>query len=257
MQKWKLMISTLPFVAAVTGFKALLEFVFDIKGVVEFGDVGIVLTAGVFLSGFVLAGTMADYKESERLPGEIAITLETLEEIFTLACTGRPALVVSEFKRETLKVADDIKAWLLRNKTSAEVFESLTHMNTVIRRLEAGGAGPYASRAVPQLLMLRKNVSRIDVIRRTGFLPPAYALLEVLLVMILLLLLSASFKSHIAQFILIPVVTLVNTYMLRLIKDIDDPFDYAPDGTKLGGAEVELFPLDEYRARLAARLDTP
>ncbi len=255
MQKWKLMITTLPFVVAVTGIKALLDFVFDVKGVVEFGDVGIVLTAGVFLSGFVLAGTMADYKEAERLPGEIAITLETLEEIFVLASTGRPALAAGEFKRETLAVADIIKAWLVRARGTAEVFEALTHMNTVIRRLEAGGAGPYASRAVPQLLMLRKNVSRIDVIRRTGFLPPAYALLEVLLVMILTLLLAASFKSYVAEFILIPVVTLVNTYMLRLIKDIDDPFDYAPDGAKLGGAEVDLFPLDEYRARLASRLD--
>ncbi len=255
MLKWKLMLTTLPFVVVVTAIKAVLEFVFHYKGVVEFGDVGIVLTAGVFLSGFVLAGTMADYKEAEKLPSEIAITLETIEEIFVLACTGRPALAIGEFKRETLKVADTIKAWLLRAKQTPEVFDALTQMNVIIRRLEAGGAGPYASRAVPQLLMLRRNVSRIDVIRRTGFLPAAYALLEVLLAMILLLLMAASFKSVVAEFILVPVVALVNVYLLRLIKDVDDPFDYAPDGLKQGGAEVELFPLDEYRARLASRLD--
>ncbi|PZR17607.1 MAG: hypothetical protein DI536_04645 [Archangium gephyra] len=255
MIKWKLMISTLPFVAIVTAIKALMEFVFHVKGVVDFGDVGIVLTAGVFLSGFVLAGTMADYKEAEKLPSEIAITLETIEEIFILACTGRPALAIGEFKRETLAVTDIIKAWLINAKKTPEVFQALTHMNVVIRKLEAGGAGPYASRAVPQLLMLRKNVSRIDVIRRTGFLPAAYALLEVLLAMILLLLLTASFKAVVAEFILVPVVALVNMYLLRLIKDVDDPFDYSSDGKKRGGAEVELFPIDEYRERLASRLD--
>lgn len=253
--KWKLMVTTLPFVIAVTAVKAVLEFVFHVKGVVEFGDVGIVLTAGVFLSGFVLAGTMADYKEAEKLPSEIAITLETIEEIFVLACTGRPALDIKDFKKECLSVVDEIKAWLLRARTTEQMFMALTQMNVTIRRLEAGGAGPYASRAVPQLLMLRRNVSRIDVIRRTGFLPAAYAMLEVLLAMILVLLLTASFKSPVAEFILVPVVTLVNVYLLRLIKDVDDPFDYAPDGSKQGGAEVELFPIDEYRKRLASRLD--
>lgn len=255
MLKWKLMLSTLPFVAVVTAIKAAIEFGAAYPGVVEFGDVGIVLTGGVFLTGFLLAGTMSDYKESERLPGEIAITLETIEEIFVLASTGRPNLNLSELRREVLVVSDTIKAWLLRAKSTEDVFASLTHMNVVIRKLEQGGAGPYASRAVPQLLMLRKNVSRIDVIRRTGFLPAGYALLEVLLGMILVLLLVAKFKSMIAEFILVPVVTLINLYMVRLIRDIDDPFDYESDGAKKGGAEVELFPIDEYRARLAARLD--
>ena len=58
-------------------------------------------------------------------------------------------------------------------------------LSEVLRQLERAGAGPYASRAVPQLLMVRRCVSRIDVIVRTGFLPPAYALLEVLIVMII------------------------------------------------------------------------
>ena len=46
MLKWKLMLTTLPMVAAVTAVKAIIEFWFHTKGVVEFGDVGIVLTAG-------------------------------------------------------------------------------------------------------------------------------------------------------------------------------------------------------------------
>lgn len=256
LNKWKLMLTTLPMVLGVTAAKAILEFGLQVPGVVEFGDVGIVLTGGVFLTGFLLAGTMADYKEAERLPSEIAITLETLEEIFVLASTGRPALALGELRREVLSTCDTIKAWLLRTKDTATVFAAMTNMNVVIRRLEQGGAGPYASRAVPQLLMLRKNVSRIDVIRRTGFLPAAYALLEVLLAMILVLLLAARFKSPVAEFILVPVVSLVNVYMLRLIRDIDDPFDYFTDGRKRGGAEVDLFPIDEYRERLAARLDS-
>ena len=41
--------------------------------------------------------------------------------------------------------------------------------------------------------------------------------------------------------------------MYRLIRDIDDPFDYDAHGAA-GAAEVELYPLHEYRARLEARI---
>lgn len=255
MLKWKLMLTTLPFVAVVTIIKLALELGVQFSGVVEFSDVGVVLTGAVFLTGFLLAGTMADYKESEKIPGELATTLETIEEIFVLAATNRPQLKLAELRRHMLTLTDGIKDWLLKRQTTAQVFEAMTRLNGVIRQLEKDGAGPYASRAVPQLLWVRKNVSRIDVISRTGFLPPAYALLEVLLVMILGLLLVAKFKSFVALCILVPFVSLVNIYMLRLIKDIDDPFDYGPNGEKQGGAEVDLFPIDEYRSRLAARLD--
>lgn len=254
MLKWKLMLTTLPFVALVTGLKCILEFGLSYTGMVEFSDVGVVLTGAVFLTGFLLAGTMADYKESEKLPGDVATTLETIEELFALAAAQRPSLDLQGLRREVLQLTDAIRGWLVKKVTTPQVFDAMTQLNGVIVQLEKSGAGPYASRAVPQLLMVRRAVSRIDVISRTGFLPPAYALLEVLLTMILGLLLVAKFKSVVAELILVPFVSLVNIYMLRLIRDIDDPFDFAPDGSKRGGAEVDLFPIDEYRERLAKRL---
>jgi len=69
------------------------------------------------------------------------------------------------------------------------------------------------------------------------------------------LMLIAEFSSLLVECVIVPFVTLVNVYMLRLIRDIDNPFEYSPDGRQSGRAEVELWPLDEYRARLAARLD--
>ena len=89
MLKWKLMISTLPIVLVMAGVKLVLDLYFEFPGLVPFADVGVILTACVFLIGFLLAGTMADYKESERLPAEIAATLETIEEIFALAAINR------------------------------------------------------------------------------------------------------------------------------------------------------------------------
>jgi hypothetical protein len=254
MLKWRLMITTLPFVAAVAGLKAVLEYGLHFPGVVDFGDVGIVLTAGVFLTGFLLAGTMADYKESEKLPGELACTLETLEEVLVLGVLTRPALTEAQARQAVQRLGRQVKGWLLRAVPHEGVFAALTELLGFIHALEQQGGGSYASRAVSELHNLRKTVTRVGVISRTGFLPPAYAILETLTVLIVALLLASHFKSPLAEFILVPFATLINVYMLRLIKDIDDPFEYAPDGRKVGGAEVELFPLDEYLARLEARV---
>ncbi len=254
MLKWKLMLSTLPIVFAMAAFKLLLDVVFQFRGLVPFSDVGVILTACVFLIGFLLAGTMADYKESERLPAEIAATLETIEEIFALAAINRPGLRLAALRGSVLELTDAIKDWLVQ-RHGTDVYAALSRMGDVIGWLEREGAGPYASRAVPQLMTVRRTVARIDVIARTGFLPPAYALLEVLVVMVIGLMLIAEFSSRLVEVLIVPFVTLVNVYMLRLIRDIDNPFEYSPDGRQTGRAEVELWPIDEYRARLAARVD--
>jgi hypothetical protein len=254
--KWKLMLTTLPFVVAVTGLKIFLEFGLTFAGVVEFSDVGVVLTGAVFLTGFLLAGTMADYKESEKLPGEVATTLEAIEDMFALAAMQKPAVDGTVLRRHVLTLTDAIKAWLLKKQTTPQVFAAISAMSEAFSYLAQNGAGSTAGYALSPVDKLRKAISRIDVISRTGFLPPAYALLEVLLAMILTLMMVAKFKSPVAEFVIVPTVALLNIYMLRLIRDIDDPFDFAEDGSKRGGAEVDLFPIDEYRARLAARIGT-
>ena len=249
------MLTTLPYVAVVLAAKMFLQYVLGFPGFVDFSDVGIVLTAGVFLLGFLLAGTMADYKEAEKIPAELASTLEAIEEIFVLAATNRPGLDPDSLRRGLLEMTDTIKDWLLKRRPTPVVFDAMSGLNGLVQQLEREGAGPYASRAVPQVLAVRRSVSRIDVIARTGFLPPAYALLEVLIGMVIALVLIARFKSVAAECLLVPFVTLINIYMLRLIRDIDNPFDYEADGREHGSGEVLLYPLDEYRARLAARLE--
>jgi len=252
--KWKLMLTTLPFVAAITALKFFLDYVLHFAGVVEFGDVGVVLTGGVFLTGFLLAGTMADYKESEKLPGEVATTLEAIEDMFALAAMQKPAIDGKVLRRHMLTLTDAIRSWLVKKQTTVQVFGAIEAISEAFSYLGQNGAGSTAGYALSPVDKLRKAVSRIDVISRTGFLPPAYALLEVLLVMILTLMMVAKFKSPVAEVVIVPTVALLNIYMLRLIKDIDDPFDFTEDGKKRGGAEVDLFPIDEYRERLSKRI---
>ena len=253
MVKWRLMLTTLPIVALAVGLKILvLEHLMGFGGVLEFSDLGFVLTGGVFLVGFMLAGTMADYKEAERLPAEVVCSLETLEETFAQAGASRPNLDGKALQGRVRAMADGIDAWLHRRQPVATVFGLLEGLAEGARELEKAGATPIGVRALNEIHSLRRSLTRMNVISTTGFLSTGYALLETLTVIILGLLMIASFKNALAEALLVALITLIYVYMVRLIRDIDDPFEYE-DGGAVGAAEVDLEVLHAYRRRLAAR----
>jgi hypothetical protein len=254
--KWKLMLTTLPYVVLVLGIKTGLEYGLKFHGVVDFGDVGLVLTGGVFLIGFMMAGVMTDYKESEKLPAELACTLETIDETFIHVAATKPNVDVGLLRRGLLDTANHLLAWMHGVTPLDVMFQRLTALATQVQAIEKAGATPYAVRALNEVNGLRKVVSRMSVISRTSFIQSGYALLDTITAVIMALLMISKFKSPLAEFVLVGFVGLIYIYMIRLIRDIDDPFEYEPGGTK-GAAEVDLVVLQEYRQRLSAQLGVP
>lgn len=253
--KWKLMVTTLPFVVALVGVRFFLDNHYNFQGFLDFSDVGPVLTAAAVLIGYMLSNTTSDYKESERLPGEVAASLETMEETYAWAAVTRSQLDVQGFRRRLAALTDEIFAWLTGKKTSEGKFQSLQQFNQVVTELERAGASNPASRFLAELHALRRVLTRMGVIARTGFLASGYALLDFLVVSVVVLMLVASYKNPFAKYVILTSVPLTYLYMLRLVRDIDNPFDYAADGKQKGAAEVELFPLHEYRQRLGRRIE--
>jgi len=253
MIKWKLMLTSIPYMAVVIGLNYILGNVFAFEGIIEFADVGLVLTGGIFLIGFMLAGTMSDYKESEKLPAELACTLEALEETMVAASISKPDLDEKKMKSSLFEITSDIYSWLYKKVSYEQMFYSLSKLQSTISHMEKLGATSYATRMLGELNTLRKIITRIGVISRTNFLSTGYALLEVLISAIIILLLISKFKSVLAEYILIGFVTLIYVYMYRLIQDIDDPFEYSESGSP-GASEVPLFPLEEYKERAKSRL---
>lgn len=75
----------------------------------------------------------------------------------------------------------------------------------------------------------------------TDFPPPAYALLEVLIVMIISRLFIARFRGAVAECLTVPFVSLNYLYMLRLIKYVDQGFNFEVGRRGLDSGEVALF----------------
>lgn len=250
MLKWKLMLGIIPIVGLVVGIRQILRYAFGFEGLIEFSDVSVVLSGGVFLLGFMLAGTISDYKEAEKLPGEIVAGLETVEEVMV-----HVAMVKGEdatpHRRSMLAVLDMIDKWLHKQATEAQLHEELNRFTARFPTIELGS---HATRAFSIVSGVRRALLRIGVISRTGFLASGYAMLETMIAVCYVILVVAMFKSQLSEWVVVSFVAMIYTYMYKLIRDVDDPFDYHATGPN-GAAEVELFPLAEYRARLAARIE--
>lgn len=253
MLKWRLFVSTLPYVAAMLGVKLGLERLLGFSGWIDFADLSPLLTAGTFLTGFMLAGTMSDYKEAEKLPAELACVLESIEEMFVHASRGRDDLDLRAQRKVVLETGRDVWDWMHRVRSQPEMYASLERLTACIADLELHGAGPHASRALREVHNLRRAVTRIGVISRTSFIAPGYALLEVLTAVILGMAIIGRFKNFLTEVVLVPFITLIFVYMLRLIRDLDDPFEHRSDGSR-GAVDVDLYPLKEYLDRLESRV---
>jgi hypothetical protein len=246
---WKLMVTTLPLVAAVVGVKVFLKNVADYQGSVEFSDIAAVLTAVAFLIGFMLAGTMSDYKEAEKIPGDLACALEAVEETLAFAAM-RKNLDVKSVRSRMLEVTTAMVDYLAGRKPVGHAYDSFASLEPVLEELDKAGSTSYVTRAQTELANVRKALTRVEVISNTGFLAPGYALLDVMIASTVVLLMITKFKNQLVEYVLVTFITLIYFYMLRLIRDIDNPFELS----RLGSAEVDPAPLIAYRERAEMRI---
>lgn len=252
MVKWKLMLTTMPITLAVLLLKLGIMNVMHYEGLVKFSEIGIVVTGGVFLIGFMLAGTMADYKESERLPAELACAIETIEDTLFLAHRFKGGFDLQQVREQLREVTDAMVSWFKSGGPEDLVFQKINHITGIAVVLEKAAVGAIAARVTGEQHSLRKLFSRVVVIRKTNFLSTGYALLQVLTVVIIGLMMISKFENQVIAIIIVSFITQIFVYMLRLIQDVDQPFEYSPVGIAQA-ADVDLFPLLDYQQRSLGR----
>ena len=253
MLKWKLLITTLPLVLIVVGVALIRDYVLQIKGIIEFSDVTPLLSGVALIVGLMLAGVLTDYKESEKIPGELATTLETIGDTVQIALAVAKDDEASEIAGKYQALVAAVEDWFLRRIPVDRCYAALEEFRSAIKTMHTAAGVPYAIRSLGETHNLRRLITRADVISRTSFIPAGYALLDLLVTTTVILLLMANYKSVIAEYFLITIFSLIYIYLVRLIRDVDDPFEYEPGQATGGAVEVDPYPLVEYRQRVEGR----
>lgn len=237
-------------------FKKISVYGQDFHDLIELSDITIIFTGAFFVFGLLLAATMADFKESEKIPGEIAANLEAIKDWIFLAIiaprTGNTDLCKEELdktklRNELLLITDGILTWIYsKEKDSNIIFPLIRESNEIAYYFAQRGVDKEAIKGVQENTnAMRKQLTRAYSISRNNFIKPAYTLLQSILFIVMSLLLITKFKTPPADYLVTSAITFLFCYLYLLIRGLDDPFDNLDDEI-----DVDLKPLDRFKQRL-------
>jgi hypothetical protein len=206
------------------------------------------IAAEVFIVGFILSGTAADFKEAERLPGELAGSLDSIAD----ECLIMHAELDLPEAQDCVSLLADINAsirrWLLHNDGLDDILDILRRLNPLFivfaPKIQAG----FTTRLKSEQATIRKLVLRMDTMRRTSYVSAAYLIAEVTGLMILVLLLITDIGELASTLLVVGVIIYLLAYVIAMIRDIDNPFEYRKG--RPGAADVDLSVLEHCEHRL-------
>jgi hypothetical protein len=188
--------------------------------------VGAFISGAIFTLAIIFTGTFTDFKESEKVGGDLAASLKALyNDSRVLPLTdGEPARVFRVHVRDlhrTMNHCFKDNCWNL-----PDVNREMDKINNDIRVLAyANVAPPLIAKLRNEVGAIDKMVNRIEVIIRTDFIPAAYALAEIATASVLLLMLFVKIDPLVEATIVFAVISSMLIGLLLLIRDMDNPFE--------------------------------
>lgn len=199
--------------------------------------VGAFITGAIFTIAIIFTGTFTDFKESEKVGGDLAASLKALYNDSRVLPVQDETLTKT-FRAHTRDLHRTIKTGLMGNNFSLEdVNKAMDVLNTDIRTLAyANVAPPLIAKLRNELGAIDKICNRVEVIIRTDFIPAAYALAEIATGGVILLLLFLKMDPLYEAMIVFAVICTMLIGLLLLIHDMDNPFEFGPEAF----ADVDL-----------------
>jgi hypothetical protein len=243
--KWMIVIKAMAVAAVLAGVKLGLHAL-NLEFIRIDALISALISGVIFTMAILLTGVMADFKESEKIPGELAATIKALHKDFELLEftakeeTGRALSHLNSLIRVIINQFESNK-W-----KQTEIGEIIEKIDKDINLMAAKNmAPPYIIKMRNELNNIERISNRIDTIEETNFLPAAYALSQVAVLFVFLILLFSLVDPYLIGMVIIFTVTFLITGILLLIKDMDNPFETGGAGS----ADVDLshiYKLDKY-----------
>ena len=244
MKKWGLTLKVLAIVFILLIIKMVISQ-FDLDIATASPLITALVGGVIFTIAIIFTGTLTDYKESEKIPGELAASLKALYND-------------SMMVRNNDKITDDMRSHireLLQMMISNfrknvweldEIGSAMDSINEDIYKLAENGVAPqFLVKLRTEMINIDKISNRIETITETTFIPAAYGIAELAVAAVLLVLLFVRTDPYYEGLALIGATSSLLIGLIMLIKDMDNPFELG----KNSYADVDLnilFGLEKY-----------
>jgi len=249
--KWRVLLAVAPF----TLLFGLLEALFHHLGweLWKFDSLtGALLGAASFILALVLSGTLAQYHASEDMVLELVNEAEAINDRLAVHGATTPDLDTARIRSALVVALEAMRLWLLQQAPWEAVQASLNQLNASLAALEAAGRSDANNPSLANLAKMRLLLSRIASNRDHDFIAPAYALLELFLLGVVVALLLIGADNFGENLVVSSFLFTSFLYLVFLIRDLDNPFEYNGSSS----VDVDLTALEHCEQRLRQDLES-
>lgn len=207
-----------------------------------------IVAANVFLMGFLLSGVLTDYKESERLPGELSACLENLAQEVSAIRIAKPEAEIGPCLVLLSELSEDLLTWFHKKHRTAELLDHVNALTPHFAVMEQWAQATLVARLKQEQANLRRTLIRIHTIRETSFISAGYMLADIVTTLLCVGLILAKIEPFYESLFFVCIISYLMIFLLMLIRDLDNPFGYY-EGYSV--ADVSLKPLEDTTHRLA------
>lgn len=245
LKRWRVAGETAGLVAVLALVKLVIDY-FSLEFITLNALYSSVVAGGIFVIGLIVAGTLADYKESEKMPAEIAGALENIYQDAVSIKTTEAAFDLVRLREQLVNVVVTLKSDLARAGERC-CLVAINDLSEPILQLERLGVpANYIVRLRTEQGLIRRTVFRIYHIERIQFLPSAYVLIQTVVGLIIAALELTKLEPLYEAMAILVLISYFFLYLERLLRIMDTPFredEHTMD-------DVSLFLLNEFVQRL-------
>jgi len=208
----------------------------------------------IFLLGFLLNGVLTDFKESEKIPAELATCLQTLNLEIRAIQIYHPEVQIAAALAAVTGLGQSLLDWLKERISTEQMLARHTQTHAEVVRVAVhfkGDASTLRGRLMQDLAVILAKVNRVQTIRDTTFVPLVYWMADIAAVLLFAGLVMARAESLPESVFFLAVISFIVILLLRLIDDIDNPFGLS-DLDSAEDVSIELLEKSVDRLRAAA-----
>ncbi len=252
-QRYRLLIETGKIVFLILACKLLIEyFSLEVFGITPLFTS--IIAGGVFIISIIISGTLVDYKESDRLPAEIAASIEAIHQEGVLLKKVKNEFNLSSLREKLLGILDGLKQDLVSTDAhSRKALEATETVSGSFQEMEVLNMPPnYIVRLKQEQQLVRLKLLRIYHIQKIQFVPSAFILAETIVVLIIGLLLLTKIEPVYDGIIMVAFLSYLFIFLLKLLRVLETPFradEYSMD-------DISLFLLRELQEKISREHQT-
>lgn len=245
--RWKLALKTIPLVAVIVLLKSAAHY-FGYEFLTLNSLFTAIISANIFLIGFLISGTLVDYKESEKLPSDLAASLETMADEGLIIYKNKKSQEAKNYLQKLAEFNGSLVEWFYKKERTGILMQKLLSFNNDFLAFESQTQANFIARLKQEQNGIRKMINRIHTIRETSFLGTGYAIVEIISAILVFGLIFIKTDPFYESVFFISFVSFILIYMIYFIKDLDNPFGYNEEDSLV--EEVSLKPVLDSQKRL-------